>query len=50
MEYRNIEPIGEIDADCLWKLIGEELILIDDDQYITINYEANKHLFYQAEN
>lgn len=48
--YRNKEPIGEIDAESLWQLQDDELVLVDDDQYIPISYEANKHLFYQVEN
>lgn len=48
--FRNKEPIGTIDAECLWQLVGDSLQLVDDDQYIALPYEANKHLFYQVEN
>lgn len=42
--YRNIEAIqveGQtIDKGSLWKLKGDLLILVDDDQYVEVKFES----------
>lgn len=35
-----------LDPDCLWVLIIKKLVLYDDDQYITLDFEQNKDHFY----
>lgn len=51
--FRNKEMITEglpepIDAGCLWELVDENLVLVDDDQYIALGYEQHKDLFEES--
>lgn len=47
--FRNKEAITvgfvHIDAHSLWRLDGDYLVLVDDDQFIQKRYEPNKDLF-----
>jgi len=38
-----------IDADALWKLEGEYLVLVDEDQHISVFYESHENWFYEVE-
>ena len=48
--YRNTKPIGEIDEYSLWELKDDQLVLVDDDQHITLPYNEYSHLFIIVEN
>jgi hypothetical protein len=47
--FRNRVQVLGIDPDCLWKLSGNKLVLVDDDQYIAVPFEDYAELFYQIE-
>jgi len=48
--FRNTVMITEdvpepIDPGCLWQLVDGMLVLVDDDQYVAIDYARYGHLF-----
>ncbi len=44
--YRNIEEVNGVDEGCLWRLENEEkFVLVDDDEYISLNVKEYKHFF-----
>jgi hypothetical protein len=47
--YRNVAVVNNIEPGALWRLNGKMLQLVDDDQYVAVNFEENKTLFYQVE-
>jgi len=46
--YRNTVDIDNIEAGALWKLDGEDIVLVDDDQYISLKYSVNAAKFSKA--
>lgn len=46
--YRNKEQINEIDPDSLWKLTDEKLVLVDEDQYVSLPFISRKNEFYEV--
>jgi hypothetical protein len=46
--FRNKETINSIDADSLWKLEAGKLVLVDEDQYVAVDYETSKEQFYEV--
>lgn len=48
--YRNNSPISHIDIDCLWKLENNMLVLVDDDEFISVSYSDNQDKFYKIPN
>ncbi len=44
--YRNIEEIDGVDEGCLWRLEnGEQFVLVDDDEHVSLNVKEHKHFF-----
>jgi hypothetical protein len=48
--FRNKEVISGIETGALWKLEGARLVLVDDDQYVTVDYESHKTMFENENN
>jgi len=49
--FRNISEIfinDTIDPESLWRLEGDLLVLVDDDQHITVNYNDHKNEFIEV--
>jgi len=45
--YRNLETIENIEPQALWMLDEdtEKIVLVDDDQYVAVDWEENKEKF-----
>lgn len=49
MYYRNSIAISGQEIDSLWKLEGEFMILVNDDEFVIVEYQSNKSSFYKIE-
>jgi hypothetical protein len=47
--FRNKAEIQHIDPGCLWEHKGKMLVLVDDDQYIAVNFQKHQHEFIKVE-
>ena len=46
--FRNKAEIKRVEPDALWKLRGEALLLVDDDQYEAVMLEDHEDKFYEV--
>lgn len=47
--FHNKNQFEDIEPDTLWKLEGSYMILVDDDQHISIYYQNHEDWFYEVE-
>lgn len=43
--YRNTEAFGHIEPGALWELKDDVLILVDEDEYLTLNFKQWSNYF-----
>lgn len=42
--YRNTVTVATIDPQALWERISDTMILVDEDQYLTVEYSQDKFI------
>lgn len=47
--YRNTTEIMDQEPDTLWEKTGENFVLVNDDEHITLPVEGNEDNFYKVE-
>ncbi len=40
--YRNSVTVAKIDPQALWERISDTMILVDDDEYVTAEYDEDE--------
>ncbi len=46
--FRNKVIVSDIDPECLWVKQGDDLVLVDEDQYIAVPFLDYSEQFYQV--